>query len=217
MIPTKKKVLLVDEQPLVLMSLKTLLASEAGISVCGEAKDGETALKLVEQEKPDLIILDVSLGKLHGIELIKRVMLKNQSTRILVLSAQDDSLFAPRVLDAGALGYANKRQSLEEISEAVHTVLSGQVYLGPAFSHHPESKSREGKKSFISSVKKLSDRELEIFHLIGQGLTTSQLADQLRLSVKTIETHKANIKSKLHLKSGNELQVFAINWGLEQF
>lgn len=214
---TIKNVLLVDEQPLVLTCLTTLLSDETGISVCGEAKDGETALDLIDQLKPDMMVLDVSLGKMHGIELIKRVMAKDQHIRILVLSAQDDSLFAPRVLDAGALGYVNKRQTLDEIREAIGTVLSGQVYLGPAFSNHPGSTNKNGKKSFVSTIKKLSDRELEIFHLIGKGLTTSQLAEQLRLSVKTIETHKANIKGKLHLKSGNELQVYAINWGLEQF
>lgn len=214
---TNKKILLVDEQPLVLAALKELLTLEHDLNICGEAKDGETALNLVGTEKPDMIVLDVSLGKLHGMELIKRVMVKSPNIRILVLSAQDDSLFAPRVLDAGALGYANKRQPLTEIKEAIRTVLSGQVYLGPTFSHVPENGNKNNDRPFVSTIKKLSDRELEIFHLIGKGLTTSQLAEQLRLSVKTIETHKANIKGKLNLKSGNELQVYAINWGLEQF
>lgn len=208
----QKTILLVDEQPLIIKSLETILSDEPGISICNTARDGETALAMVLEQRPQMMVLDISLGKMHGIELIKRVVQKDQSIRILVLSALDDSLFAPRVLDAGALGYINKRQSINEIIEAIKMVLDGQVYLSPRL-----GRGGENEDGNVVSIHKLSDRELEIFHLIGQGMTTSELAKRLELSVKTIETHKANIKSKLHLRSGNELQVRAISWGLEQF
>lgn len=208
----QKNILLVDEQPLILASLTSILSDVPGINVCGTARDGKTAQALVDELCPEMMILDVSLGKMHGLELIKRVAQNNQSIRILVLSALDDSLFAPRVLDAGALGYINKRNSVEEIVDAVQMVLNGQVYLSQR-----TRRSSDTEDSNVVSIHKLSDRELEVFHLIGQGMTTSDLANRLELSVKTIETHKANIKSKLKLKSGNELQVRAISWGLEQF
>lgn len=175
------------------------------------------AQRMLEELSPDLSIIDISLPDNSGIDLIKRVHSNDPDARILVASMHDESLFAERALRAGAMGYINKQEAAGKVIDAIRQILRGKIYLSPTmterFLRNMSHKRQESPESPIAS---LSDRELQIFELIGRGLKTGHIAEQLHLSVKTIETHRANIKKKLNLDSGNELVMCAMQWSLEQ-
>lgn len=216
--PMKKaRIMIVDDHPLVRTGFRQLIDSETDLSVCCEAADIEKALQLLEQCSPDLAVIDLSLPDGNGLELIKRMQIHHPHIPILVSSMHDPDLFADRALRAGAKGYINKQEAGEEFIVAARQVLKGKIYLSPTIHerHLQEPVNTQGSDVPLTPVEHLSDRELEIFELIGHGMTTGYIADKLNLSVKTIESHRANIKSKLGLKSAGELTRSAVQWTIE--
>lgn len=209
-------IMIVDDHPLVRSGFRLLIESEPDLSVCCEADSIATALELFKQHHPDLAIIDLSLPDGSGLELIKRIHAKSPEILILVSSMHDEDLFAERVLRAGAKGYINKQEAGEQVIAAIKHLLDGKVYVSPNISSRltPELTDNTDGSSH-SPVERLSNRELEIFELIGHGLTTGEIANKLHLSIKTIETHRANIKQKLGLSSAGELTRSAVHWTIE--
>ena len=208
---TKRKVLIVDDHAVFREGLVRILSQEKDLMVCGEAPDALEALRLATQMKPDLAIVDVSLEGMNGIDLTKNFHARFPSMRILVLSMHKETLHAERALRAGANGYIMKRESGRKLLAAIRQVLNGQTYVSEELNEYLLGKlySRE---TGASTVERLSDRELEIFRLIGQGYGTRQIADSLHLSMKTVEFHRENIRAKLNLNSTFELVQQAIHW-----
>jgi DNA-binding NarL/FixJ family response regulator len=210
----KRKVLIVDDHPIVRRGLAELIAMEPDLIVCGEAADMTEAIQQIETNCPDVAIVDMSLKDGHGLELIEHVKANYESVKMLVSSMHDEMLFAERSLRAGALGYIPKHEATETLLDAIRQVLRGEIYLTSRMSnrlmHNIVSKSMD-----VDPVKTLSNREVEVFEMIGQGLTTQQIARKLKLSAKTIETHREKIKGKLDLKNSAELNRRAIQWVLE--
>jgi len=208
------RILIVDDHPLVRTGFAQLIGDCPDMEVCGEAGDMSEALKQVEATNPDLAIIDLSLAGGSGLDLIEHIRARNKKILMLVASMHDETLYAERVLAAGARGYINKQEAQERIIQAIRQVLSGKVYLSQHMTDRLLSGmvNANGEKRDIDS---LSNRKLQVFELIGQGVATSQMAEQLNLSVKTIETHQAHIKKKLGLSSAHELNQRAIRWTME--
>src|SRR5579863_4075647 len=190
------KVLIVDDHPAVREGLAIKLTWEAGLEVCGEADDVAEALKLFAATEPDVIVVDISLKNGNGLDLIKRLKLRDDSVRVLVWSMYPDSLYAERALRAGALGYINKEQATDKIIEAIRRVLAGKVYLSEPMAEKILMRASRGSHDAPPGppVESLSDRELETFQLIGHGLDTHQIAQKMRVSSKTVDTYRARIK-----------------------
>jgi DNA-binding NarL/FixJ family response regulator len=189
--------------------------SQEDMLVCGEAACENEAVELVIQTCPDLVLVDISLQSGNGIELVKRIRLLNAETKILVVSTFQESLYAERALRAGALGYLNKQESNDKLLEAIRTVLKGERFVSPEIAQRLVSQAL-GKQSLTDDpLKVLTDRELEIFRLIGAGNSTSTIAEQLFLSPHTVDTHRENIKKKLGFKNAAELNRQAIQSMLE--
>jgi len=209
----KQKVLLVDDHPVVREGLAERINRERDLVVCGEAQNAREALRAVASLQPDIVILDLSLPKGHGLELVKDLRTLHPDLRVVVFSMHDESVFAERALRAGAHGYVMKQEPPERLLVAIRTVLRGDYFIS-------ESASSTCLQAFVSrstkavthSVARLSDRELEIFQLIGQGVSTRKIADRLGRSIKTIETHRTRIKEKLAVKSAAELVHRATCW-----
>ena len=209
------RILIVDDHPLVRTGFAQLIGDCPDLEVCGEAADMAEALRQVDETAPDLAIIDLSLAGGSGLDLIEHIKARDQGTLMLVASMHDESLYAERVLAAGARGYINKQEAQDSIIRAIRQVLGGKVYLSEAMTERMLSgmvDSRDEKRD----IERLSNRELQVFELIGQGLPGGRIASQLNLSIKTIETHQANIKRKLGLKSAHELNQHAIRWVLDQ-
>jgi DNA-binding NarL/FixJ family response regulator len=214
---TRARILIVDDHPVVRNGLRMLIDDEPDLIVCGEAGDADEAIRVLDAKKPDLVIVDLSLKGSSGLELIKRIKSRTVTSKMLVSSMFDESLYAERVLNAGALGYVSKQEAMEKVVEAIRCVLSGRVYLSAAMSDRMLHRlARDQKAPERSPVETLSDRELEVFELIGRGRTTAEIANQLHLSVKTVETHREKVKAKLGLKSAAELYQYAVRWVVEQ-
>ena len=209
----KPKVLLVDDHPIVRQGIRRLIEKEPGLLVCGEAEDAADALEVIEQEHPDVIVLDLSLKNSSGFDLILDVKQRWENVRILVLSMYNEDVYAERVLRAGASGYIMKQEAPKKVVTAIWAVLNGSVYVSDKVSANI-LQSMAGKRTATSSVDSLSDRELQVFQMIGEGLTHQQIADKLMLSVKTIESHVEHIKGKMRISSGRELLQRAIEWVL---
>jgi len=208
-------ILIVDDHPLVRTGFAQLIGDTHDLKVCGEAADMATALKLVEILMPDLAIIDLSLSGGSGLDLIEHIKTRNINTLMLVASMHEESLYAERVLAAGAKGYINKQEAPEKIIQAIRQVLGGKVYLSERMTERILNnmfKGRDEKRDIDS----LSNRELQVFEMIGQGIAPGKIAEQLNLSVKTIETYQAHIKKKLGLSSSHKLTHRAIRWVLEQ-
>ena len=213
----RAKVLIVDDHPVVRYGLLQMLSNEPDLEVCGEAASAQEALALVDQRKPDVAIVDISLKGTNGIELVKQIHAMRPEARILVSSMHDEKLFAERALRAGANGYINKQVAITEMVGAIRRVLSGKVYLSaPMTERMVERAARLDSDASRSVIQRLSDRELEVFSLLGDGLSTREVAQRLNLSVKTIETHRAQIKRKLGLRNSTELIQRAVEWTLRQ-
>jgi DNA-binding NarL/FixJ family response regulator len=213
--PKKKyKVLIVDDHPIVRRGLAELIAMESDLEVCGEAADMADALKAIESNSPDVAIVDISLKNGHGLELIEHVKANHGSVKMLVSSMHDEMLFAERSLRAGALGYIPKQEATENLLDAIRHVLRGEIYLTARMANRLMHNLVTNQVN-DDPIKNLSNRELEVFEMIGQGLTTQQIARKLKLSAKTIETHREKIKSKLDLKNSTELNRRAVQWVLE--
>jgi DNA-binding NarL/FixJ family response regulator len=209
----KARVLVVDDHPIVRQGLVQLLNCESDFMVCAEAGDARKAMAAIAEAKPDLGIVDISLQGTNGIELIKNIVAQWPDFPILVLSMHDETLYAERALRAGAKGYLMKQEAPEKLTEALRRILNGQIYVSEKLSNKMMHRAIGGKNlENTSPVANLSDRELEVLQLIGQGHGTRQIAEDLGLSVKTIESHRAHIKEKLTLKTAPEMVRFAVEW-----
>ncbi|MDH5203223.1 MAG: response regulator transcription factor [Nitrospirota bacterium] len=207
------KILIVDDHPIFRKGLTQLINQETNFTVCGEAEDTHKALEAISEQKPDLIIVDISLKGIDGIELIKKIKLKYSNLSVLVVSMHDESFFAERALRAGARGYIMKQEAVEKMMEAICKVLNGEIYVSEKIGSKLLEKFIDGKPDkMYSPLEALSDRELEVFQLIGQGLETRQVAKELHVSIKTVESYRAHIKEKLKIKTSTELLRYAIRW-----
>ena len=212
------KVLLVDDHPVVRHGLRGLINSSGDMEVVGDASSSTEALQALDTANPDLVVVDLSLDEGSGIELIKQIKSRKPAIKMLVHSMHDERLFAERALRAGAMGYLNKQDSAEQIVDALRQIMRGRVYLSTAMANLVLNRVVRGKEeeADASPVSRLSDRELEVFTLMGRGLTTRQIAKKLHLSPKTIETHREHIKDKLNISNNNQLVRHSVQWVLEQ-
>lgn len=215
--PTRKRVLLVDDHPILRAGLANVLELEPHLTICGQADNPNQALLIAEREEPDLAIIDLSLRSGDGIELIKDLRLRCPRSRTLVLSMHDEAVYAERALRAGARGYVMKQEKLELLLLAISRVLDGQIYVSENVAAQAVKRlagvnDGEAPTGVGAYVESLTDRELQVFRLIGRGLGTRLIAESLHLSRKTIESHRENIKSKLNLPNGSELVQRAIQW-----
>ena len=209
----QRKVLLVDDHPVFRNGVGALISSEPDLLVCGEAESAPAALAAMRSLKPDVAILDISLHGTNGIELIKLMLAENPRLPLLMVSMHDESLYALRALRAGARGYVMKTEAMRDILTAVRKVLAGEIYVSACFGERLIFKAIQSLDGGMGSpVDKLSDRELEVLQLLGKGFGTREVADELHLSIKTIETHRAHIKEKLGFKDAGEMVRFAIDW-----
>lgn len=207
------RILIVDDHPLLRQGISLLIAQEKDMTVCGEADDGQRAMQAIQETNPDVIILDISLKGTNGIELLKNIKAVHPSVLVLILSMHDETVYAQRALHAGAAGYIMKAEASEKVLTAIRKVLSGEVYLSERLGSRMLTRMVGGRSAIMRSpIEELSDRELEIFGLIGQGHGTRPIAEKLGLSVKTVESHRAHIKEKLNLKNATELVHHAIQW-----
>src|ERR1700677_1508056 len=207
------RILIVDDHPLLRKGVSQLINNERDLMVVGEAEDAHKALTAIETSKPDVALIDISLGGTSGIELLKNIKVRFPKLMVLVLSMHDESVYAHRALRAGASGYIMKQEGPEKVLPALRKILNGEVYLSERLGTRMLNTLVGGRASLTSSpIEELSDRELEVFSLIGQGHGTRPIAEKLHLSVKTIESHRAHIKEKLNLQNATELVHHAIQW-----
>ncbi len=207
------RVVIVDDHPVVRLGLRQLLENEPDLELCGEAEGAAEALSVIEETRPDLVVIDISLKNGSGLSLVKQITAQDRTIKTLVSSMHDEALFAERALRAGAMGYINKEEAIDQMVSAMRRVLAGSIYLSPGMTDRVlQSIARGELEGGKVTLEQLSDRELEVFELIGKGLTTRQAADHLNLSVKTIETYRENIKTKLNLENNNELICRAAQW-----
>ena len=210
---TKARVFLVDDHPIVITGFTLMLNAQTDLEVCGTAGSAEEALQKLPALSPDLVITDMTLPGRNGLDLLRDLMAVVPGCRVLVVTMHDETLYAERALRAGARGYLMKEAGSEKVLTAIRHVLSGQVYV----SERMQAKILSGmigqqSKASASPIEKLSDREFEIFRLLGEGKTTKEIADQLHLSHKTVAVHRGNIKEKLGVMSANELVHQAVRW-----
>ncbi len=210
----KKRILLVDDHPIVRQGLAELIDAQKDLTVTGTASNMQTALDLIDKLIPDLVIVDISLSGNNGIELVKNIKVRHPKMLILMLSMHDESLYAVRSLRAGASGYIMKQEATDKVLTAIRQVLNGEIYLSEKMEKRMVSQLVGAGRTERTGnpIEDLTDRELEVFGLIGQGHGTRQIAEKLHLSIKTVESHRAHIKEKLNLKTATELVQHAIQW-----
>lgn len=209
----KKKVLIVDDHPLMRKGLALTLSMEGGLEICAQAESAEEALDQLEHANPDVAVVDISLPGMSGLELIKHLQVFNPDLRIIVVSRHDEALYAERAIRAGARGYVMKLEAGDVIVDAVNKVLMGGIYVSPEINERLLMGMLSGKNTSTNSpLELLSDRELEVFELTGQGMATRDIAERLHLSVKTVESYRARIKNKLDLQNATELLQHAVQW-----
>ena len=215
--PKRKRILLVDDHPLMRRGQADLLNREPDLEVCGEAGTAREAMEAIAKLKPDLALVDMALPDKDGLELIKDIQALHPGLPVLAMSMQDESLYAARVLRAGGRGYVMKAEGPERLAEAIQTGLSGQVALRPRVSAKVlESMVGPPGKTTGGPEAKLTDRELDVLRLFGEGWSTEEIASRLHLSPKTVDVHRAHIKEKLVLKTTPEFTRFAIRWVASQ-
>lgn len=209
----KTRILIVDDHALIRRGLATLINSEPDMEVCGQAEDSSSALQDVIKLQPDLVTVDISLKGNSGLELIKSIRAFNPKIQILVLSMHHESIYALRVLKAGARAYVMKQDVINKVVEAIRRIRSGHLYVSDDVASQMLTRLVGGESADDTSpVATLSDRELEIVNLIGNGLLTREIAAKLHVSVKTVETHRAHIKEKLSLRNATQLVQFCVRW-----
>ena len=208
-----RKILLLDDHPLTRCGMKQLLNGEPDMSVCGEAENAPQALTMVDLLHPDLVLADITLPSKSGLEFIKDMQALHPHVPVLVLSMHDEKIFAQRALRVGARGYITKTEDAQNIFAAIREVVNGRVYISPKFSQILLQKFA-GNNLFLEAdaLKELSDREFEVFQLIGRGLITAEISHHLCISPKTVESHRICLKKKLNLKSALELNIHALRW-----
>lgn len=208
------RIILIDDHPLVRQGLSQLLIFHPPLRMAASAESAGEGIELVRKHKPDLVILDLSLPKADGLDVIKQLKSELPKLPILIVSMHDESVYAERVLRAGARGYVMKKESSEKILKAISTVLRGEIYVSERIKRDMLESSVSGKRRGAdgSILDRMTDRELQVFQLLGDGTTTKGVAQQLDLSVKTIETYRENLKTKLHLRTGAELFYHAVQW-----
>lgn len=212
-IENKTRILIVDDHPIVRQGLAELINHESDLVVCGQAEDSYEAIKAIRDLRPSMAIIDISLKETSGLELIKDIHSQHPDLPVLALSMHDEMLYAERALRAGAMGYIMKQEATENVIVAVRRILGGEIYVSDRMAARMVRKLVSGRTETATSlVESLSDRELEVFHLIGKGHGTRQISERLHLSVKTIETYRAHIKEKLNLADAAELLQYAIQW-----
>jgi DNA-binding NarL/FixJ family response regulator len=209
----KTRVLLVDDHPILRAGLRKLIDQEADMHVCGEAEEGPKAFELAGTLSPDVAVIDISLKGSNGIELIKNLKARYPDLPTLVLSMHDESLYAERALRAGSRGYIMKEEAIEQVLVAIRRALAGEIFLSDKMKSKMIQQMATGRgKTTASPIEQLTDRELEVFRLIGEGCSTRQIAGQLHLSVRTVEAYREYIKAKLGLKNATELVQHAFHW-----
>lgn len=214
---TKKKIFVVDDHPIVRQGLTLLINRESDLMVCGEAEDAQTALQRVTATKPDVLVVDISLNGPDGLDLLKDVRARYPELPVLILSMHDESIYAERALRAGAQGYIMKQEATEKVLVALRRILAHEIYVSEQIANRMLQRyignPSTGKPSSIAD---LTDRELEVFRLIGQGHSTRRIAEELHISIKTVESYQAHIKEKLALRSARELVQHAIQWNIRE-
>ena len=212
---TKKRVFVVDDHPIVRQGLTLLINREPDLAVCGEAEDANTAIQSVPASKPDILIVDISLNGPDGLDLLKDLRMRYPDLPVLILSMHDEGIYAERALRAGAQGYIMKQEAAEKVLLALRRILSREIYVSERIANRMLQRyigSRGAGRP--ASVADLTDRELEVFRLIGEGHSTRRIAEELHISVKTVESYQAHIKEKLSLRSARELVQHAIQWSV---
>jgi DNA-binding NarL/FixJ family response regulator len=213
----RTRILIVDDHPMTRGGLVHLINHQPDMSVCGEAEDAAQALDLLTSSHPDFMLVDITLPGKSGLELIKDVKTMRSDLPILVLSMHDESLYADRVLRAGARGYITKHEGGDKLMGAIRHVLSGRIYVSESMSAHILEIFSGGQTGIDrSSIQKLSDREFEVFEALGEGLSSHEIANKLHLSAKTVDAHRANIKTKLKINTTAELISFSARWTATQ-
>lgn len=210
--PAKQRILLVDDHPLVREWLTQLIHQQPDLVVCGETGNAPEALAAIAAERADLAIVDLNLANSSGIELIKNLKELHPQVPVLVLSMHDESLYAERVFRAGARGYVNKRETAQKVIEAIRRVLAGKMFISEKVAELLAGRALRGTSGGRPAIETLSDRELEVFDKLGQGIGTRQIAEDLRVSVKTVQEYCARIKDKLQLNNATELLREAVRW-----
>ena len=208
----KATVLLVDDHPIVRQGLAQLINQEPDLAVCGHAADANSAFHAIAANRPDIVILDISLNGPDGLAVLKEIRLNDTSLPVLVLSMHDESLYAERALRAGANGYIMKQEATERVLEAIRRIRGGEVYVSDRIAKRLLRQVVSSPAPGKSPMEALTDRELAVFRLIGKGRGTREIADDLHVSVKTVETYQAHIKEKLSLKNARELVQHAFQW-----
>ncbi len=208
-----KKILIVDDHPIFRMGMKELLNQEEDLTVCGTVEDFAGARKCLQENRPDLAIIDISLAEENGLELVKEINANYSGLPVLVLSLHDESVWAERAIRAGARGYVMKKEASESVIAAIRNIFSGKIHVSQNMMAHLLDKFQGNPDAQgAPTVDLLTDRELEVFRLIGSGLSTREIAERMKLGIKTIGTYRDRIKQKLCLKSATELTRHAVLW-----
>ena len=209
----RTRIMVVDDHPVMREGVKRVIEEADDLIVCAQAGSVQGALELVERTQPDMIIVDIALGGQNGLELIKDVKVRHPKLPMLVHSMHEEQVYAQRSLRAGARGYLMKQEPTPKLLEAVRQVLGGEIYLSESMTRQMlQRMAGSGSGKSVSPVESLSDRELEVFELLGQGQKTKEIAEQLHLSVKTVQTYCEHLKEKLLLRDGTGLVRFAVQW-----
>jgi DNA-binding NarL/FixJ family response regulator len=211
----KRRILIVDDHPIIQQGLAELLAREPDMEVCGSADNVADALQEVEASRPDLVLVDMTLKDSHGIDLIVEINRRGDDIKTVVWSMFDEKIFAERAIRAGAMGYINKKEPIERLVEAIRGALDGNFCLSTKLTNRLLQRASGNIRLDEDPVSRLSNREVEIFAMIGEGMTTRLIAHKLGLSPKTVEAHRENVKAKLELKNSGELSRRAVLWVLE--
>jgi DNA-binding NarL/FixJ family response regulator len=209
---SRTRILIVDDHPIVRLGIRQMLAAEPDLEVSGEADSADEARRSIRSARPDLVIVDLSLAEGTGLDLIRSFRESLPGLPVLVLSMHDEALFADRVLRAGARGYIMKREAITGLVGAIRQVLSGRIYVSEGMAQAVLERLGHEATAPDNPLASLTDRELEVFDLIGRGQSTGAIAEQLGVSIKTIETYRSNIKTKLNLKDATDLIRFAATW-----